>query len=96
MPLVTRTARAERDLISIWQRIAQDNPDATGQMLDRIDTAAGQLAQFPQLGRPRFNLSPTLRSFVVQNYLIFYKPSETGILISRVLHGARDMPPLFE
>jgi toxin ParE1/3/4 len=41
-------------------------------------------------------LSPRLRSFPVKNYVIFYRPLEDGIEIVRVLHGAQDLPPLFE
>ena len=29
-------------------------------------------------------------------YVIFYRPLENGIEVTRVLHGARDFPPLFE
>jgi toxin ParE1/3/4 len=32
----------------------------------------------------------------VGNYVIFYRPMEIGVEIARVLHGARDFPPLFE
>jgi hypothetical protein len=32
----------------------------------------------------------------VRNYLIFYRPTDQGIEVVRVLHGARDLPPLFE
>jgi plasmid stabilization system protein ParE len=36
---VTRTARAEQDLIEIWTYIAADNPRAADRLLDRIDEA---------------------------------------------------------
>jgi toxin ParE1/3/4 len=50
----------------------------------------------PLIGRQREELSPRLRSFPVSRYIIFYRPMENGIEIVRVLHGARDFPPLFE
>jgi toxin ParE1/3/4 len=50
----------------------------------------------PELGRLREELSPRLRSFPVGRYVIFYRPMENRIEIARVLHGARDLPPLFE
>jgi len=31
----------------------------------------------------------------VGNYVIFYRPIEDGIVVIRVLHGARDLPELF-
>jgi toxin ParE1/3/4 len=30
------------------------------------------------------------------NYIIFYRPIDDGIEVVRILHGARDLPPLFE
>ncbi|MGH7989069.1 MAG: type II toxin-antitoxin system RelE/ParE family toxin [Limisphaerales bacterium] len=50
----------------------------------------------PLLGREREELLPRLRSFPVSRYVIFYRPMENGIEVVRVLHGARDFPPLFE
>ena len=50
----------------------------------------------PYVGRHREELSPRLRSLPVGNYVIFYRPMEDGIEVARVLHGARDLPPLFE
>jgi len=47
-------------------------------------------------GRSRFDLSPELRGFPVGNYLVFYRPASDGIEIIRVLHGARDIPELFD
>ena len=50
----------------------------------------------PEIGRPREDLAARLRSFPVGSYIIFYRPMEYGVEIARVLHGARDLPPLFE
>ena len=32
----------------------------------------------------------------VANYAIFYRPLEDGIEVIRIIHGARDLPKLFE
>jgi toxin ParE1/3/4 len=45
--------------------------------------------------RQREELSPRLRSFPVGSYIIFYRPTQDGVEIARILHGARDFPPLF-
>jgi len=55
-----------------------------------------KLAAMPELGRQCEELSARVRSFPVGRYVIFYRPMENGIEIVRVLHGARDLPPLFE
>jgi plasmid stabilization system protein ParE len=45
----------------------------------------------PDLGTVRF-----LPISEFRNWLIFYMESEAEILILRVLHGARDIPALFQ
>jgi toxin ParE1/3/4 len=86
---------ARSDLDEIWFYIAQDNVDAADKFIRVIVSRFPKLAAMPQLGRQREELSPRLRSFPVGRYVIFYRPMEKGIEIARVLHGARDFPPLF-
>lgn len=54
-----------------------------------------RLAEFPEMGRERTELSPSMRSFPVSRYIIFYRPGELGVAIVRILHGARDIEGLF-
>lgn len=35
------------------------------------------------------------RSFPVGNYIIFYRPTDRGSEIIRILHSARDIPNIF-
>ncbi|MBF0269811.1 MAG: type II toxin-antitoxin system RelE/ParE family toxin [Alphaproteobacteria bacterium] len=39
--------------------------------------------------------SAYIHSFPVGNYTIFYKQTGTGIVVLRVLHGARDISAAF-
>ena len=87
---------ARTDLDEIWFYIAQDNADAADKFIHAIVSRFPKLAAMPQLGRRREELSPRLRSFPVGRYVLFYRQVESGIEIARVLHGARDFPPLFE
>ena len=80
----------------IWLYIAQDNPDAADKLIRAIVSRFVTLASMPLIGRQREELSPNLRSFPVGRYVVFYRPMENGMEIVRVLHGARDFPPLFE
>jgi len=50
----------------------------------------------PEMGRRREELAMHLRSFPVGRYIIFYRSMQEGIEIVRVLHGARDLPPLID
>ena len=88
--------RAEQDLIDIWDFIAQDDIDAADRVRDDIEQKCETLAQTPGMGRARDELVPSLRSFPVGKYVIFYRPIEDGIEIARILHGARDLKSIFE
>jgi toxin ParE1/3/4 len=37
-----------------------------------------------------------LYTFPVDEYLIFYRPSQTGIEVIRVIHSSRDIEPLLK
>ncbi len=87
---------ARLDLEEIWLYIARDNPEAADRLNRNIIQKFPFLAANPEVGRNRPELAPRLRSFPVNNYIIFFRPMENGIEIVRVLHGARDIPALFE
>lgn len=42
-------------------------------------------------GRARSDLAPSLRSFPVGSYLIFYVPLSDGIEVVRVMSGRQDI-----
>ena len=90
---VSEAARA--DLEEIWLFIAQDNPEAADRFTRALVSRFPKLASMPHLGREREELAARLRGFPVGNYVIFYRPMDGGVEIIRVLHGARDLPPLF-
>ena len=87
---------ARSDLDDIWSYIAQDNVEAADRVIHAIVARFSKLAEMPHMGRLREELSLRLRSFPVGRYIIFYRPAENTVEIARVLHGARDFPPLFE
>ena len=90
---IHRRKRAKADVDSIWARIAVDNTKAAEELLDRFAAVFELLAQHPQAGRLRPDLGPNLRSFAVENYVIFYVPQSDGIAIVRVVHGRQDIGP---
>jgi len=53
----------------------------------------------PFLGRRRHFRTPGLRSWRIshfENYLLFYRPTDTFLEVVRLLHGARDLQKVFE
>jgi toxin ParE1/3/4 len=90
------TLTASRDLESLLDYVA-DNSDfeAAERLLNKINTTCYKLATFPNMGRKRDELAPAIRSFPVENYLIFYRPTEAGVEILRVVSGYRELTTLF-
>jgi len=88
---VTRTSRAEEDLIDIWTNVAQDNPAAADRLLNRIDARLMQLSLLPSSGPSRDDLPAGTRYLVIGNFLAFYRVEEEGIVILRIMHGKRDI-----
>jgi toxin ParE1/3/4 len=96
MPAVFRTSQGHLDLVEISLHIAEANPSAADRWLDVIGEKCQMLSRMPEIGKRRLDLAPGLRSLAVGNYVIFYRPISDGIQIIRVLHGARDIPSLFD
>lgn len=88
---VDRRPRAESDLVEIWIYIARDDEQAADRVLDRIERALRTLAARPLIGRARPELAPGLRSFPIGSRIVFYRPTEHGIDLVRVLGGAMDI-----
>jgi toxin ParE1/3/4 len=85
--------RARADLDAIWNYIATDSNKAADAMLERIRSVYKMLVQNPLAGRQRPDLEPNLRSFAVDNYIVFYIPRSAGIEVVRVVHGRQDISP---
>ncbi|MBW4567460.1 MAG: type II toxin-antitoxin system RelE/ParE family toxin [Tolypothrix carrinoi HA7290-LM1] len=96
MPIILKKPLAEADLLDIWDFIANKSFERADWFLQKIESKLKMLASTPGMGRKRDELVPNLRSFPVGNYLIFYRPVNQGIEVLRVLHGARDIPSIFE
>jgi toxin ParE1/3/4 len=88
---VETTPEADRDLDEIWATIAADSPTQADKFIDRLTERFVTVARMPRGGRARPELAKGLRSFAFRGYVIFYSITADGVLIERVLHGARDV-----
>ena len=91
--ILSWTRPAEGDLIDILDYIANDNPAAALETVDRIEAAALHLIEFPLMGRE--GSVPDTRELPIPGlpFLLIYRVQEATVLILRVLHGARRWPP---
>jgi len=87
---------SRRDLNDILDYIARDKPGAALRHVERLEEACWMLAANPEMGAARDDLLPRLRVWSVAKYAIFYRQSEDGIEVVRVVHGSRDFGLLFE
>ncbi len=96
---ILRAPQAKQDLLDIGKYIAQSNPKAAFDFLDDLEAKFHRLAANPKIGQLCANLAPELpsdlRQFPAGNYVIFYRPTDDGIVVYRVLHGRRDIPQIF-
>jgi len=88
---------AAADIEAITAFIAEANPDAARRFYRRLRERCNSLSDFPNRGRRYDN---RFRMLVEGNYLIFYRVEKTGsdlsVVISIVVHAARDVASLLE
>ena len=81
---------AERDLEEILSYVAEDASPATAdRLIDAIIDRFELLLEQPRMGRLRPEFGAGVRSFTVENHVIYYRHDE-DVVIARVLHGRRD------
>jgi toxin ParE1/3/4 len=93
MPAARLRPLAREDLFRLWTYIASDNMKAADAMVDRFDHAFTVLAVNPKIGQSRPDLGANVRTFVVGNYIVFYRATSDGIDVGRVMHGRRNIQP---
>src|SRR5690606_8373587 len=91
-----KSPESERDQIQIWKHVANDSKSAATQYIDRLHGQMRGLAALPGMGRMRTEFGANVRSFPEDDFLIFYRQSETGIEVIRVLSGRRDLRSVFK
>ncbi|MEG4227912.1 type II toxin-antitoxin system RelE/ParE family toxin [Microcoleus sp. N9_B2] len=84
--------QALRNLEQAHAYIVKDDPEAARQLILRIQSAVGQLAEFPFMGR--VGRVEATRELVISNtsYLIIYRVKEENVEIIRILHSSRKYP----
>jgi toxin ParE1/3/4 len=94
------SGRAEADLTNQYRWYLDNAGEPVAErFLAEFDATLERLVQFPELGCRRRFRDPELaglRSLAVRGrfgaHLIFYRGSDAGVSIERVMHGAGDLP----
>ena len=86
---------AQRDLLEIWLHIAADNgPAMADHWIDHIEARCRQLAEFPESGPSRSDISDGARMLVIVRWLALYEITNDGVRIVRVVDAARNLGEL--
>src|SRR5439155_7071678 len=89
--------RARQDLAETHAYIASTSGEVRADAVVReILKNVSLLMDFPGAGPRRDELGRGLRSLPVHSYLIFYRVRKGGVLVARVVHGARDLDAVFK
>ena len=91
MPRVDVTLDAQADLKEIWTFVARDSVFQADRLLNRFEEKFQHLAGRHGYGRPRPELAPGCRSYPFGKYCFYFRTSDDGILLLRVLHSGRDI-----
>ncbi|GGB55729.1 hypothetical protein GCM10011505_40890 [Tistrella bauzanensis] len=95
MPELEWSQPARADLLAIVDYISDDNPDAAQWLKDDIEAKAARLTEHPRLYRVG-RIEGTREMIVRANYIVVYTEDPSTVRILRVLHAARQWPPVQE
>jgi toxin ParE1/3/4 len=86
------TPRAREERGAAIEYIAQENPTAALDQLDKIEQQIDMLLQHPEMGRPGRKQGTRDLVIVRTNFIVVYrfKPKAKYIVILRVLHALQD------
>ncbi|NEQ77927.1 MAG: type II toxin-antitoxin system RelE/ParE family toxin [Okeania sp. SIO2C9] len=86
---------AIKDINEICDYLAKNNPRSASNLFDAIRQKCKLFANFPKMGKSYSQIRPSLRGFLVKDYIIFYYPHEGGIVILRIFSDYRNLDKLF-
>ncbi len=87
---------ARADLVEIGDYIALDDPGRALSFVAEIEARMREAAERPGSFPARDELHEGLRAARHGRYLIFFVEEGDEVRVVRILHGARDLPRVFE
>lgn len=90
MTRVQYQAAAKADLVEAWVQMADDSVDRADEYISRLQQICELIADQPEVGVARPDIADGIRSFPVDNTIIYYEMHERTLPVLRVWHAARD------
>ena len=84
---------AERDLEAIWIYSAQQwSTEQANRYTDMLTNAFAELAQSPKMAPACDHIRPGYRRQSVERHMIYFRITNYGIAVIRILHERMDVP----
>ena len=98
MVQVVLSPQAEQDMLDLVSYLAEHSDSAVDSFTAQAKATFQNLAEYPLVGRARYELVPGMHSLYSNGYFYFYFPpvGDNGVvLIARVARPERDIEALF-
>jgi toxin ParE1/3/4 len=96
MAQIVRTEQAQQDLERILDYLDAQSTQLASRFAAKFEQTCDLHAAPQQIGVSAETSVLNLRHFTVWNYVVFYRPTDDGIELIRIIRGARDVAKLFE
>jgi addiction module RelE/StbE family toxin len=92
---ITWSVSASDDLVAVAEHISRDSESYAATVVRELVAATRTLRVFAERGRraPEYN-DPSVRELIVRKYRLVYRIRPERIEVLRIIHGAREMPPV--
>ncbi len=91
------TVKADLDIDDIWEYTnSQWGENQASKYLSQLEERFIALAENPNIGKQRYELTESPMSYHCGRHVIFYRKARKGIEVRRVLHDSMDFPRHFK
>ena len=87
-----RTPTADAEIRAALEYLEQYSPPAAERLSDEVERRSQLLLSNPFTGRDRSDLRRGYRSVLVGQHLMFYRVTDTEVVLLRFIHARRDLP----
>ena len=92
--VLSDAARRDRREITVYT-VDRFGIQQARRLRDQFEAMLNTLAESPFIGHTNEELDPPGRKFrysvMMQSFIIVYEPTELGVRVARILHGARNL-----
>lgn len=89
---VLRTDRARDEIAAAYDYLDERSANAAERLAEQVEQACRVLGANPRMGKDRSKFRPGYLSLTVGDYQLFYRVTDTEVIVLRFIHGRRDLP----